>query len=653
MAALPRLGVCYYPEHWDEEMWSADAQAMAGLGISRVRIGEFSWSRIEPHPGQYSWDWLDRAVDTLASQKLGIVMGTPTACPPKWLVERHPEILARDAAGQLRKFGSRRHYCFSSRTYRAEAARIVTAMASRYGSHDGVVAWQTDNEYGCHDTTISYSEAAAQAFREWLRTRYGDIQTLNRAWGTVFWSQEYEDFAQIDPPSGTVTEATPAHRLDYWRFSSDQVVSFNAMQVGILRRLSPGRDIVHNFMGFYTEFDHFAVAGDLDVAAWDSYPLGLTEQFWLSESEKREFMRQGHPDIAAFHHDLYRGCGRGRMWVMEQQPGPVNWAAFNPAPLPGMVRLWTWEAFAHGAELVSYFRWRQVPFAQEQMHAALNLPNNKPDVAFLEVSEVAKELSKFVAPSASNIAPVALVFSYEADWLFQIQPQAKTFRWLRLAFEMYEGIRALGYDVDIVPVGRDLSQYKLVIVPSLPIVDTSFVTALRQLRVPVLLGPRSGSKTRTLSIVPNLPPGELAALLDLTITRVESLAARWKEPVRVKAREFHGHIWREHINTPLIPLATFSDGSGAWYRKDHIEYLATWPDREFLNYVLSELVLRAGLEPQSLDLGVRTRNWGPIRFAFNYSTEHRKAPAPVTAEYLIGAHDMPPASVSAWRLNPP
>ncbi len=179
MAALPRLGVCYYPEHWDEEMWSADAHAMAGLGISRVRIGEFSWSRIEPHPGQYSWDWLDRAVDTLASQKLGIVMGTPTACPPKWLVERHPEILARDAAGQLRKFGSRRHYCFSSRTYRAEAARIVTAMASRYGSHDGVVAWQTDNEYGCHDTTISYSEAAAHAFREWLRTRYGDIQTLN------------------------------------------------------------------------------------------------------------------------------------------------------------------------------------------------------------------------------------------------------------------------------------------------------------------------------------------------------------------------------------------------------------------------------------------------------------------------------------------
>ncbi len=650
MTAHPRLGVCYYPEHWDEDLWATDARAMAELGISRVRIGEFTWSHIEPHPGRFDWEWLDRAVETLAGENLGIIMGTPTACPPKWLVDRHPEILACDARGQQRKFGSRRHYCFSSPVYRDEAARIVTAMASRYGSHHAVVAWQTDNEYGCHDTTISYSAAAAEAFRNWLKLRYENIQALNKAWGTVFWSQEYEDFAQIDPPCSTVTEATPAHRLDYWRFSSDQVASFNAMQVDILRRLSPGRDIVHNFMGFYTEFDHFAVARDLDVAGWDSYPLGFTEQFWFSESQKHEYMRQGHPDIAAFHHDLYRGCGRGRMWVMEQQPGPVNWAAFNPAPLPGMVRLWTWEAIAHGAEIVSYFRWRQVPFAQEQMHAALNLPNNKPDVAYLEVRQVTEEISRLAPLPTADIAPVALVFSYEADWLLQIQPQAKTFRWLRLAFEMYEGLRNLGLDVDIVPEDHDLSPYKLVIVPSLPIADNKFANALQQLSVPVLLGPRSGSKTTNLAIAPELPPGSLSALTGVTITRVESLAPRWKETVHLKERVFHGLTWREHIETSLSPLAAFSDGSGAWYRKDHIEYLATWPDQEFLHYILSELALRAGLGVQNRDSGVRTRDKGMIRFAFNYSTERRKAPAPPNAEFLLGAQDMPPASVSAWRL---
>jgi beta-galactosidase len=154
------------------------------------------------------------------------------------------------------------------------------------------------------------------------------------------------------------------------------VVRFNRRQCDILRAHSPGRDVVHNFMGFFTEFDHHAVGCDLDVASWDSYPLGFLEQFWFSDDEKNAYFRQGHPDIAAFHHDLYRGCTHGGRWsVMEQQPGPVNWARYNPAPLPGMVRLWTIEAMAHGAEMVSYFRWRQVPFAQEQMHAGLLRPD--------------------------------------------------------------------------------------------------------------------------------------------------------------------------------------------------------------------------------------------------------------------------------------
>jgi beta-galactosidase len=251
-----------------------------------------------------------------------------------------------------------------------------------------------------------------------------------------------------------------------------------------------------------------------------------------------------------------------------------------------------------------------------------------------------------------DIAPVALVFSYEADWLLQIQPQAKTFRWLRLAFEIYQGIRNLGLDVDIVSESQDLSRYKLVIIPSLPIAGIKFLNVLQQLGVPVLLGPRSGSKTENFSIAPGLPPGNLSALMEITITRVESLAPRWQEPVHVGERVFRGHTWREHIQTPLSPLATFSDGSGAWYRKNNIEYLATWPDHEFLHYILSELVLRAGLEVQSRDLGVRTRDMGMIRFAFNYSAERRKAPAPFNAEFLLGAHDMPPASVSAWRLSP-
>jgi beta-galactosidase len=365
-----KLGCCYYPEHWPEAMWAEDARRMREMGLRLVRIGEFAWSRIEPEPGTFDWGWLDRAIETLHTAGLKVILGTPTATPPKWLIDRMPDMVAIDEQGRPRGFGSRRHYCFSHQEYRAECRRIVTALAQRYGTHPAIVMWQTDNEYGCHDTVLSFSEAAASAFRGWLSARYDTPQALNTAWGNVFWSMEYRSFAEVDPPHLTVTEANPAHWLDYRRFASDQVTRFNREQVAIIRSHSPGRDITHNFMGFFTEFDHHDVGRDIDVATWDSYPLGFLEQFWFSAQEKADYLRQGHPDIAAFHHDLYRGCSGGRWGVMEQQPGPVNWARFNPAPLPGMVTLWTLEACAHGAEFTSYFRWRQAPFAQEQMRRA-------------------------------------------------------------------------------------------------------------------------------------------------------------------------------------------------------------------------------------------------------------------------------------------
>ena len=232
---MMRLGVCWYPEQWPKSWWEDDARRMAAMGLTRVRIGEFAWSRIEPSHGRFDWDWLDRALETLHRHGLGVILGTPTATPPKWLVDTMPDMVAIDAQGRPRRFGSRRHYCFSHAGYRAESQRITEAVAARYGRHPAVVAWQTDNEYGCHDTVVSHSAAATQAFRGWLAARYGDIATLNDAWGTVFWSAEYRSFDEIDTPALTVTEPNPAHSLDFQRFSSDQVLSFNREQVDILR----------------------------------------------------------------------------------------------------------------------------------------------------------------------------------------------------------------------------------------------------------------------------------------------------------------------------------------------------------------------------------------------------------------------------------
>jgi beta-galactosidase len=643
-----KLGVCYYPEQWPEPVWADDARRMREMGLSRVRVGEFAWSRIEPEPGRFDWAWLDRAIDTLHGAGLEVILGTPTATPPKWLVDAEPDILAWDEEGRPRRFGSRRHYCFSSARYREEAVRICTAVAERYGRHPAVVAWQTDNEYGCHDTILSYSPAAAAAFRVWLAARYLSVDALNAAWGNVFWSQEYCSFEEIDPPNLTVTEANPAHRLDYQRFASDEVVAFNRLQVEIIRAHSPGRDVVHNFMGFFTAFDHHAVAQDLDVATWDSYPLGFLDQGWDDPATKLTYLRQGHPDFAAFHHDLYRGCGRGRMWVLEQQPGPVNWAPHNPAPLHGMVRLWTLEACAHGAELVSYFRWRQAPFGQEQMHAGLLRPDHADGPAAAEVRAVAAELAALPQAKPSR-AEVALLFSYQAQWMLGIQPQGAAFDPLRLAFEFYSSLRALGLDVDILPTDADLDGYKLIVAPSLPVIEPALLDRLANSSAQTLFGPRSGSKTRDFQIPDTLAPGPLQDLLPIRVTAVESLPPGHREPAGDGAGAVTG--WLEHVETALPPLLSMAAGRGLWYGSDRLHYLAGWPDPALMLEILAPLARECGLPVRALQPGLRLRRHGDIQFAFNYAPEEANIAAlvPEGASMLLGALQLPPAGVAAWR----
>ncbi len=641
---MMRLGCCYYPEHWPEEMWAEDARRMVDMGLTRVRIGEFAWSRIEPQPWRYDWGWLDRAIATLHDAGLGIILGTPTATPPKWLVDKMPDMVAVDAQGRDRRFGSRRHYCFSHLGYRGECRRIVAALAERYGNHPGIVAWQTDNEYGCHDTVVSYSESAAQGFRRWLAAKYGDVDALNISWGNVFWSMEYRSFSEINPPNLTVTEPNPAHLLDFRRFSSQEVAIFNRIQVEILRAASPGRDVVHNYMGFFDQFDHHAVSRDLDVATWDSYPIGFLEQFWFSRDEKLRYARAGHPDIAAFHHDLYRGCAKGRWWVMEQQPGPVNWAAHNPAPLPGMVRLWTLEAAAHGAEMVSYFRWRQAPFGQEMHHAGLLRPDSVDDVGAHEARAAACDLvtlGDLGLPAKS----VALLFSYEAAWLFDTQPQGRSFRYMELVFSFYTALRRLGLDVDILPADAALDGYAMVIAPSLPILSSQLAERLVSISVPVLFGPRSGSRTPDFQIPEGLPPGNLRAAMPITIPRVESL----REGLVEQGDGFTISRWFEHVETDLAPEEQLIDGRGVVYASGPFRYLAAWPDEALLARLLRRMAGEAGLVTVDLPADLRLRRAGDVTFSFNYGPDIIDLEGICDRKLLIGDSALPPAGVAAWR----
>ena len=614
------LGVCYYPEHWPRDVWAEDARRMVRTGLTRIRIGEFAWSRLEPAPGACELEWLDDAIGVLGNAGLGVVLGTPTATPPRWMLDRHPDMLALDAEGRPRKFGSRRHYCFSHEGYRAECVRIVTVLAERYGRNPHVVAWQTDNEYGCHDTTVSFSDAAASAFRDWLRARYRDIATLNETWGNVFWSMEYGDFDQIDPPNLVVTEPNPAHRLDYLRFSSDQVVAFNRLQVAIIRARSDA-PILHNYMGRVTDFDHFAVGADLDIAGWDCYPLGfLEDRVHADDAHRRRYARQGDPDFQAFHHDLYRAVGRGRVWVTELQPGPVNWAPYNPAPLPGAVRLWSWEAFAHGAETVCFFRWRQAPMAQEQMHAGLLRPDGEASPGLGEARQVAAEIAE--APEVSTIrAPVSILFDYDAGFAWTVLPHGRGLSYFGLVFETYRAMRSLGLSVDIVPVTADtFSEYRVIAAPGLVHMSRALEDRLVSSGAEIILGPRSGARDGNMRIPVPLPPHMHG--LDVTVARVESL--RPDMPVALAGG---GAVagYREILEGTAQTLETTVDGEPVVVGQGKLRYVGAWLDGTALARVVRSACDSAGVECMpDLPRGVRVRDTGRERFWFNHdAVEHR------------------------------
>lgn len=630
------LGVCYYPEHWPEDMWAQDAAAMVAAGLTWVRIGEFAWSRLEPTPGQFEFDWLDRAIATLADVGLKVVLGTPSATPPRWMLDRFPDMLAVDATGQPRTFGSRRHYCHSHIGYRDAARDMAARLGKRYGRDPRIHAWQIDNEYGCHETTRSYSAAARTAFRDWLAQHYQSIDALNRAWGNVFWSMDYATFDDIDLPHQTVTQANPSNELAFRRFASDQVVQWNAAQAAALRPLTDA-PLIHNYMGREMAFDHHAVARDLDIASWDSYPIGfLSDRLEGDADHKARYLQQGDPDMQAFHHDLYRGLNNGRWWVMEQQPGPVNWAPYNPAPLPGMVRLWSWEAFAHGAEVVSYFRWRQAPFAQEQMHAGLRRPDDAPAPGLAQAQQVADDLR--VMPDTAPVqAPVALLFDYPSAWAWEVLPQGADFDYFRLMFETYRALRRQGLSVDIVPpTGADLTGYRLVLAPGLATLPTDLSDRLVHSGATCLLGPRTGCVTPDLTIP--TPMGPALPGLDITVTQVESLPPGVTRAARDGGALRH---WFETLEGTAPVQMALADGTALVVGDGTLNYLAGWPDPDLWASILSQLARTAGLTLTPLPDGLRLRDTATHRFAFNY--------APQAVEWH--GKTLPAAGVAWWPIQ--
>ena len=448
----PAYGGDYNPEQWDEATFATDLELMAEAGVNLVSLGIFSWARLEPREGVYELDWLVEIVDRLHEAGIAVDLATATASPPAWMATDHPESLPMNADGVRLGLGSRQQYCPSSTVYRERSAALAAALAERLGDHAGVVMWHIGNEYGCH-TAECFCPACAQAFRAWLAERYGDVERLNAAWGTDFWSQRYTSLEQVAPPAAMPTFPNPAQMLDWRRFSDHQLRSLMEAEARILRERSK-RPVTTNFMGDFPATDYWRWAESLDIISDDSYP--------------------DPADPAAAHEvawagDLMRGLAGGRPWIlMEQAPSAVQWRRRNSPKRPGQFLLWSLARVAHGADGVLQFQWRQSRQGAETFHSGM-VPHAGRDSRTWEETVATGQALKRLGPVLGEPlrADAAVVLDWESQWALStaIGPVEVGERF-EAARAWHRSLWEAGITTDIVPVGRRLDGYRLVVVPA-------------------------------------------------------------------------------------------------------------------------------------------------------------------------------------------
>ncbi len=655
-----RLGVCYYPEHWPPERWSIDAQHMCAVGISIVRIAEFSWAQIESQPGIYAWEWLDQAVETLATAGHRIVLCTPTAAPPAWLIYAYPEILPVDEEGRRRRFGSRRHYCPNNTVYHAHSERITRAMAERFGKHPAVIGWQIDNEFGCYFARC-YCETCTAQFRRWLQAKYVTLETLNQCWGTAFWSQTYDKWEQIEPPNLTVAEPNPSHVLDYYRFASDSWVAYQDIQIKALRALIPKTQfITHNIIGSLTTLDYHDLARNLDFIAWDSYPTGYAEtesqNLYIEGETKIDFAHDlGDSLITGFFHALARGLKQAPYWVMEQQTGAINWSVYNTGVRPGALRLWTWQAAAAGAETVTYFRWRASRYGLEQHHAGLRHHDGSADTGYADLLALKDEHQKLEDFCAKPLqTPIGILIDYSTLWALELQPHRTGFSYLRHLFVFYRACKTLGLEPDIISLQADLSRYSILLAPSVFLADKALaqrLTAFIARGGSLLLGVRSGFKD-TCNVVTDQPlPGALRELAGVTVSQWHALPPRINYPLQSKILSISSKakLWAEALEP--IPgtdiLASYESppfaGQAAITQKSHgkgqVIYCGIFPELEQAVALVRHLVAVQAIPTLDVPAGLNVLHRGDELLAMNF-TEEALTLTTKTGTYCVAARDL-------------
>ena len=598
---------------------------MRNAHMTVVRVGEFAWSRLEPTEGEFDIEWLVRAVNLAEKHGLKSVVGTPTAAPPAWLTQRYPEVLAVDETGRRHTHGNRCHFSAASTKYREFCARIAEEMAKRLGSHPSVIGWQIDNEYG----TVSYDDETQRQFRAWLRQRYGTLDELNRRWTTQYWSQEYTDWSQIP----IVDRAHhPSLMLDWRRFVTHMYREYQLVQIEAIRKHADARQwITHNFMGWFDRYDHYELCQDLDLASWDNYVVGP----------------HLNPLDNGSAHDLTRGFKQRNFWVMETQPGFVNWLDVNSTLDRGEVRTMAWHAVGHGADAVLYWQWRSALAGQEQYHGNIIASDGNPRPIYEEICDIGADFDKAseTLQGSEPDADVAVLYSYADRWAINFQRHHKDFDPLEYLHQFYRPLRRATTGVDIVHPTSSLTKYKLVVAPSLHIVSDELVEKLeRYVRDGGhwVLGARSGVKDEFNALLTTRQPGPLTRLVGAKVVEYYALSgpaplngfgeariwAEWLEPVmddvEVLARYGKSNGWID--DQPAI--VSRSVGLG------RVTYVGTWPDPDSMTRISARLLKDSGVvsewspAPDGVEICSRSKSGRQRMIVINHSDQPKHVSLP-------------------------
>ncbi|OZG61755.1 beta-galactosidase [Bifidobacterium lemurum] len=535
------FGGDWNPEQWPEETWERDIEMLEHAHINEATINVFSWTLLQPDEGEYDFATLDRIVALLVRHKFNIVLATSTAALPAWLVRTHPEVIRTESNGRRHVFGGRHNFCPNSAVFRALSGELASRVAERYAGTPGLKAWHIGNEYG-GGGGMCYCETCAEAFREWLRGKYGTLEALNRAWCANFWSHTIVDWADVVPPVeygdgiGTEKSVVSGLLMDYRRFQNESQLACYVNERDAVRRHDAATPITTNLMGTFKDLDYFAWGREMDVVSWDNYPGMDTPASYT-----------------AMCHDLMRGVGGGKPFMlMEQTPNQQNWFPFCKVKRPGEVRALSWQAVAHGADTVQFFQMRQSIGGCERFHGAVIAHDGTEDSrVYRETAALGAELARVgVSLMGAEVhARVAVIFDWESYWSLEgcVGPTAG-FQYPQEVHRFYRALHRRNIPVDIIPSTTalaELKRYSMVVAPVLIMAKPGVGEAIEEYvrgGGRFVTGYMSGIHDEHDLVVPGGYPGPFRTVCGVWAEEIDALAPGDAIEVRLEDATVHGEI---------------------------------------------------------------------------------------------------------------